>query len=218
MKYSDFKRHCITRSNPPHKSPYDKYKGDLESDFCERCAYCNLHRTSITTPFEIDHFIPKKAFEGKRDDLLEDYDNLIYTCKKCNIAKSSKYSGDITKAEPTNEQFYNPRKVDFNSIFFRNEYGAIESADSKGREIIKDLKLYRPIHILGWICEELADMRDKLKIAIEDESNLERKEIFEQAKNKIANMYLDYNRLFTASYNDKDFSIEGLEALSSRNE
>jgi len=216
MKRSDFKRHNIRKSTPPHKSPYGEYKVDLECDFSKRCAYCNLHKESITTPFEVDHFIPRRTFKGIRDDLLEDYENLVYACKKCNTAKSAKFYGDITSANATNERFYNPKEIDYNTIFYRNEYGAIVSDDRKGREMIKDLKLYRPIHIIGWLCEELAIMGDKLDVVIATESNPERKNLYQQAKNKIANKYFEYYRLFIAAYNDEDFSIEGLEAIASR--
>jgi len=163
------------------------------------------------TPFEVDHFIPRNAFKGIRDDLLEDYNNLVYACKKCNTAKSSKFSGDMHSPSPTNERFYNPREIDYNTIFYRNEYGAIVSDDFKGREMIKDLKLYRPIHIMGWICEELAIMEDKLDTVIENETDPERRALFQKARSNIAIKFSKCNRLFIAAYNDNDFSIESLD-------
>ena len=212
MKLRDFKSHTIKcRNTIPQEDDYPKYRPYLEEDFFCRCAYCNLHKNSITTPFEIDHFIPKKVFKGIRDDLLVDYLNLVYSCKKCNVAKSSKFSGDISSPEVTNERFYNPREVDYNTIFYRNEYGALCSDDSKGRSMMTDLKLYRPIHILGWICEELSQMSDKLESAIHRESDAKKKALLIEARDKVAVKYMQYQRVFTASYNTPDFSIEGLE-------
>ena len=78
MKIKDFKTHSIIRSTPPHKNDYADYKPYLKKDFCGRCAYCNLLDTAITTPFEVDHFIPRKTFKDCRDDLDNDYTNLIY--------------------------------------------------------------------------------------------------------------------------------------------
>ena len=106
MKIKDFKSHTIKRSNPPHYDDYHNYKPYLIKDFSNRCAYCNLNDVSITTPFEIDHFIPKDAFKSVRPDFETDYNNLIYACKKCNIAKSNKYEGNILSEEPTNNLLY----------------------------------------------------------------------------------------------------------------
>lgn len=57
------------------------YKKYLEADFYHKCAYCDISDSMITTPFEIDHFIPINTFEGIRDDLKTDYNNLVLSCK-----------------------------------------------------------------------------------------------------------------------------------------
>lgn len=207
MKIRDFREHTITRSTPPHKNDYHDYKNVLCADFCGRCAYCNLHYNSITTPYEIDHFVPKKYFEGVRDDLLTDYNNMVFSCKKCNRAKSSQFMGDLTLPTPTNDLFYDPVSVDYNQIFYRDEHGAIASNDPKGKESIKRLKLYRPIHTLGWLCEELDKTIDQLENAIRAESNPEKKALLEAAMSKMEHQARRYNKLFIASYNDDSFSI-----------
>ncbi|MEA5025953.1 hypothetical protein SDC9_24662 [bioreactor metagenome] len=213
MKNRKFKEHDIIISSPPHRTTHSAYSDDLERDFSCRCAYCNLHKNSVTTPFEVDHFIPRAVFKGIRDDLNNDYRNLVYACKKCNGAKSSKFSGDIKSENPTNNSFYDPRQVDYNTIFYRNDYGAIVSNDAKGRSMIRDIKLYRPIHTMGWLCEKLASMVDKLDVAISYETNCERLVVLQQARDKICYKYFQYERVFKASYNEPDFSVEGLEAL-----
>ena len=206
-----FKTHIITRSTPAPKANYRDYRPDLETDFECRCAYCNLHRDSITTPFEIDHFIPKKVFKNICDNLLNDYSNLVYSCKKCNQAKSTKFEGDVTALNPTNERFYDPAVVDYNTVFYRNKHGCISSDDCKGRKTIVDLKLYRLIHVLGWICEQLGQTKDALEAMIEKELNLERRELLEKARDKVACEYCDQERLFKAVYNDPTFVVVELE-------
>ena len=207
MKLKAFKAHKIVRSFPPSKAPYQAYRPDLERDFCERCAYCNLHKASITTPFEIDHFIPRKIFEGVRDDLENDYKNLVLACKKCNIAKGAKFTGNIKASVVENERFYDPTTVEYNTIFYRNEFGVIASDDLKGRRMITDIKLYRPIHTLGWLCEQLAETADKLAAAIGAEKDLSRRAILSEAKNNVLSQYFKFNRLFIAAYNNSDFSL-----------
>lgn len=207
MKIDEFKSHTITRSSPKPKNEYSYYKNDLRQDFCGRCAYCNLSDDSITTPFEIDHFIPKTAFKDIRPELLTDYNNLIYSCKKCNNAKRGQFSGDLSVSHPTNELFYDPVLVDYNNIFYRNELGAIALDDAKGKHMIEILKLYRPIHILGWLCEKINTTADKLQKAIECENDLNKKDKLERALTNIESQYRKYYRIFIACYNDDSFSI-----------
>ena len=207
MKIKDFKTHTISRSTPPHFLSYGDYKPYLEKDFGERCAYCNLHSKRITTPFEVDHFIPRKAFKGVRPSLDTDYNNLVYACKKCNVAKSGKFEGDLTEVSPTNTLFYDPVLVDYNSIFYRNELGAIDSDDPKGKSMIKMLKLYRPIHILAWLCDEIRITRDKLQRAIDTETNESKKQEYQKALDGLNAQYCKFVDLFIASYNDNNFEL-----------
>ena len=211
MKIRDFKTHTITRSSPPYSNKYSAYKPYLKVDFCGRCAYCNLLDDSITTPFEVDHFIPHNTFKHGRMDLDTDYTNLVYACKKCNIAKRHQFRGDINSPNPTNELFYDPVQTDYNTIFFRNELGAIDSDDDKGKDTIIKLKLYRPIHNLAWICEEMYNAAERLESLIKLEPEGKRKDTLNAALNKINSQYRKLNRLFTTAYNDSSFSIADIE-------
>lgn len=211
MKIRDFKTHTISRSSPPHQDRYSDYKPYLRADFCKRCAYCNLLDESITTPFEVDHFIPRATFKDCRMDLDTDYTNLIYSCKKCNNAKRKQFSGDITVEKPTNELFYDPVKVDYNTIFFRNQLGSIDSVDDKGKDTIVRLKLYRPIHNLSWICEEMYSTAEKLEASIQNEPAGARRDSMVAALNRINSQYRKLSRLFTAAYNDNSFAMSDIE-------
>lgn len=207
MKIKDFKSHKIIRSSPPHQEKYLAYRPFLKKDFCGRCAYCNLQDTAITTPFEVDHFIPRSVFKHGRMDLETEYKNLIYSCKKCNNAKRGQFTGNIDLENPTNELFYDPTIVDYNDIFFRNHLGAIDSDDKKGKESIIRLKLYRPIHILAWLCEEINETANRLEVAACREKDGLRKQKLESALNIINIQYRKYSRIFIAAYNDNGFSI-----------
>ena len=207
MKIKDFKNHNIVRSTPPLLPKHSDYKPYLDQDFSKRCAYCNLSRERITTAFEVDHFIPRAAFKKVRPSLENDYNNLVYACKKCNGTKSGKCKVDWTSTSPTNELFYDPVLVDYNTIFYRNQIGAIVSDDLKGKEMIKLLKLYRPIHILGWVCEEINETADKLQEAIDNEINADRKQKLQDALNALNAKYRLLFNLFILSYNDSEFDF-----------
>ena len=162
-----------------------------------------LKDSDITTRFEIDHFIPEEAFKNIRDDLKTDYRNLVYACKKCNNYKGAKFRGDLHSENPRNEMFYDPATTDYNKIFYRNEFGAIASDDEKGKQQIRELKLYLPIHNLAWICEELYEVAERLRIAKEKETDTHKKEVYEKLYNKANEKLRMRKAAFLALYNDK---------------
>lgn len=206
MKYANFKEHEIKRTCQKIYEKPSGYRPYLEKDFHDRCCYCNMPQNLITSPFHVDHFIPCKVFKGKRDTLWTDYENLMWSCPKCNLSKGDKYQGDfMSTLGIVNELFYNPTVIDYNEIFYRNEYGGIDSDDEKGREIIKQLKLYRPIHNLAWLVEHLEILWGKLDEEVQQETNENRKEILNHIKDKIANVYVKQAQAFRAAYNGKVF-------------
>ena len=210
MKIDNFKSHSIVRSTPPPKGHYRDYFEDLKKDFGGKCAYCNLSYDSITTPFEVDHFIPKKTFQDVKPHLLTDYTNLVFSCKKCNLAKRDQFLGDINLPNTTNELFYDPVLTDYNTIFYRNELGAIDSEDEKGKKMINLLKLYRPIHILGWVCEKIDSLADMLEARVQIETNQDVKENLSKALDCLNSQFRKYNRLYRQHYNDNSFVLDDM--------
>lgn len=203
-----FRNFKIKRTCKKSFKQYESYRPYLKEDFHSRCAYCNLLDSSITTPFEVDHFIPVDAFKDNWPECETLYNNLVYSCKKCNVAKGKQYSGDILKKEIQNDYFYNPVQTDYNEIFFRNDSGDICSDDEKGRDMINRLKLYRPIHNLAWICEYLKSTLEKLnnkidKVGKETESG----KIFCKAKSELNDYYILCQEVFIANYNNDKFII-----------
>lgn len=209
MKYRNFREFKIVRTCAKTYKTHTSYKQYLRNDFNNRCAYCNLPENLFTTtPFETDHFIPRAQFKGVKDYLETQYDNLVLSCKKCNDAKSDKYSGDITSDNPKNYQFYDPVEIDYNKIFYRTEYGSISSDDKKGLQMIDDLLLYRPIHNLAWICEETKKLIDKINKKVEEETNQSRKIVFQQAKDRLNDYFINCLGTFIANYNNKKFELD----------
>ena len=212
MKYEKFKEHEIKRTCDEKFDKYSKYKPYFKKDFQERCCYCNMPSELLTIPYHVEHFIPIKAFEGKKDSLLTEYENLMWACPKCNLSKGDKYKGDfLTSSKIENELFYNPVETDYNDIFFRNEIGGIDSEDAKGREMIKLLKLYRPIHNLAWLIERLEKLALNLEQAARQETDEVRKKLLEDAMGKVALECVKKSKLFRAVYNGRQFAEVGVE-------
>lgn len=200
MKVANFKSHQICRTFTGSYEDYHNYKPHLLEDFSRRCCYCNIHESTLElVPFQIDHFIPQKSFKGVRDTLLTQYDNLMLSCPKCNRAKSDQYEGDIDSPAIENSLFYNPDTTDYNDIFYRNELGGISSDDLKGKEMIKRLKLYRPLHNYAWILEELNGILAQLETQISSADG-EKKEKLEGIQGKLAVKYLKMKKYFVAAY------------------
>ena len=209
-----FRKHKIIRNCKKHYVNYRDYKPYLAEDFNHRCAYCNLLDKNVTSFFEIDHFVPQCEIEKHNDQykyLINDYDNLIYACRNCNAEKSGLYEGDITVNPYENKKFYNPVKTDYNTIFFRNECGTICSADPKGKSMIVDLKLYRPINNLAWICEQLDELSNKLRDLQSSETDPKRKELIKDAEIEALRYYKECQQIHTANFNNKHFSILDIE-------
>ena len=202
MKMSDFKSHQIVRNCSKQYVDYHNYKPYLQKDFSNRCCYCNVHEKTLDLiSFQIDHFIPKKHFEGKRDELLTQYDNLMLSCPKCNRAKSDQYEGSIVNPEIENQLFYNPDITDYNTVFYRNELGGISSDDTKGKDMIKRLKLYRPLHNYAWILENLDKILEQLETQISTADPQEKVKLGE-IQGKLAVKYHKMRKQFVAAYHE----------------
>jgi len=205
MKYDEFRDFKIERTCNKEYKHYKSYKKFLRKDFHYRCAYCNSWDFVIEPlGFAIDHYVPRKTFKNIDKTFSNNYNNLMYVCPKCNREKSDKFKGNIDKLEIKNELFYNPVEKDYNQIFFRNEFGGIDSEDEKAREMMKELKLYRPLYNFAWLLEKLINTRDKIKSKInENNISLEKKEMLEKCLAKINDYYIDMEKLFKKSYKMK---------------
>jgi hypothetical protein len=75
----------VIRSDVQKKKNYADYRDDLRFDFWYSCAYCNLCESeAMGIGFEIDHYLPTEHFQ----QLVSDYNNLFWSCEKCNNYKS----------------------------------------------------------------------------------------------------------------------------------
>ena len=205
MKYKDFREFKIERTCNKKLKRYKSYKKYLRKDFHERCAYCNTWEHMIEPlKFSIDHYVPRKVFKNIDKTLDNNYNNLMYVCPKCNREKSAKYEGNIHNLEIKNNLFLNPVEEDYNEIFFRNEYGGIDSNNEKGRKMINELKLYRPLYNIVWLAEQVFTVRKKLKKKIKDENiSIVSKDKLKEALLKVDEYYIYLCELLKKCYENK---------------
>ena len=140
---------------------YQSYKKFIREDFNNRCAYTDcldIHFGGYRT-YHIDHVKPKSSFP----DLVNSYNNLVYSCSYVNIKKSDKVEVNI-----------DPCDVDWNNHFYRNEHGEIfpESNSEEAVLLHKALCLYLDRYRFVWQIQRLDELMDKLESLIENQGGL----------------------------------------------
>jgi hypothetical protein len=76
------------RHGPQGYADYAGYLPWLRDEFSFRCVYCLLREQwgRVRGTYAIDHFLPVAHHPAK----VTDYDNLLYTCVTCNLAKGAR--------------------------------------------------------------------------------------------------------------------------------
>ena len=77
-----------TRRHGPHGyANYASYRPWLRDEFTFRCVYCLVREEwgRESGDFDLDHF----QCQAKNAELGLDYDNLLYSCRRCNTAKGA---------------------------------------------------------------------------------------------------------------------------------
>jgi len=126
--------------NPPSYSDYEKYRQLLRVDFRYRCAYCERTESYLRGDegFEIDHFKPRRFRE-----LLANYQNLYYSCRKCNRHKWETWPSDEELSEGF--RFSDPCAEDmYLSHLQEGADGRLEALTNCGRYTRDHIRLDRP--------------------------------------------------------------------------
>ena len=152
------------RSNPSIQSNYRKYKLELREDFHQRCGYCGDHDFFRQTYYEIDHFVPK-SIDKKH---INDYSNLVYSCRSCNNAKRDRWpTSNSNISNDKQKGWIDPCDSLFSNQFERMEDGSIRAITELGFWMWTALGLGNPKHRLIWQLEKLRillDEADKMNI------------------------------------------------------
>lgn len=73
----------------------ESFRPWLRDEFLFRCVFCLKRETwgQVTGEFEIDHFEPQAVVPERRVD----YENLVYSCRRCNAVKGAQEIEDPWK-------------------------------------------------------------------------------------------------------------------------
>lgn len=179
------------RKNKPRRklvtcntAPYSSHKNSLRDDFNNRCGYCDCadHYEGGSRNFQIDHFRPQKHFP----QLLNNYDNLVYSCRYCNRAKWHKwFDGD---------GFIDPCSPAYDDNLYRNKSGQIKSDTANGKLIIRELQLNTKRHEYIWIIDKLEYQMRLLRICTK-QPNDKKSELMDLIL-KVSEEYFKYIDIF----------------------
>lgn len=83
--------------------------------------------------------------------------------------------------------------------------GGIHSDDAKGQNMIKILKLYRPVHQEAWLLENLDRLSDKLITKLNTESDSIKKEMLQKAYNVVSTEQRKLEKIFRSTFRGDQF-------------
>jgi hypothetical protein len=92
------RRHA-PRTEAGHGRAYEQFRPCLRWEFSFSCPFCLLHEAQVcpsgaagSSQFWIEHLEP----QSQRPDLRNSYDNLVYACRRCNLARHLRPRADLS--------------------------------------------------------------------------------------------------------------------------
>lgn len=168
----DFRKETPSR-RPDRKEckHYTSYKKTLKEDFNHRCGYCDDIDFQKIRSFTIDHFVPQNPRNFNHSIAPNYYYNLVYSCGYCNTSKTNKWPTNNPKQNNDGSiGFIDPVEKDYTDLYSRDINGRIQpvnAADDLANYIVKELKLWLPIHEKMWKLENVRklnkDIENRLK-------------------------------------------------------
>lgn len=149
------------RQKIERKSDYHDYLCELQEDFKHICGYCGKSEAVAKNAFEIDHFVPEKYAEDRKND----YTNLVYSCFECNRKKASKWLSKDKNIQFINGRgFVDPASGKYDIHLDRNLDGSIVGKTLAGEYMVLEGFKFaeRPMKEI-WKAMQLIKMKEKLQ-------------------------------------------------------
>lgn len=89
------RRPLTRRHGPAGYADFQSYRPWLRDEFAFRCVYCLIREAwgRVTGEFDLDHFLP----QASHPDRVDDYHNLLYACRPCNLRKRDDVLPDVSQ-------------------------------------------------------------------------------------------------------------------------
>lgn len=123
----------------------EEVKKQLREDFCGKCCYCGSEISHDTSYPNIEHYRPKTAVtseKGKKSKpgyfwLASDWENLLYSCERCNRAKGTKFplkDESQRKIHAQDISFEEPLLIDITKDDYSFEKNYLYNNDSSNKD------------------------------------------------------------------------------------
>lgn len=135
MPAFDYPAACLERKHGPRGyADSASYRPWLRDEFTFRCVYCLIREQwgRVTAEFDIDHFVAQATDSYQ----VTKYDNLIYSCARCNAIKAAEVVPDPMDA------------LIVQNIRIGSD-GSVESYSNGAAEIVLKLDLNSP-EMISW--------------------------------------------------------------------
>ncbi len=144
---------------------YQEAREDLVQDFHGMCGYCGKSGVIMHQRFHIDHFVPQSL----APELINDYNNLVLACPKCNRTKSNKWPTKDKKVHNDGRVgFIDPTMEEFDCHLERDEQGYIHGITELGIHICKNLHFDIRRTDLYWKIQLLYNTQNRLEELFHD--------------------------------------------------
>ena len=149
-------RHIVRRSIHI-ETDYAEAREALKEDFAGLCGYCGKNSRYLPYNYEIDHFVPKTIAPER----INDYQNLVFACRKCNRIKGSKWpTNDKTISNDGRIGFVDPAADEYDVHLSRDEQGRIVFNTDLGKNMYELLRFDIRRTELFWAIETLYSIQE----------------------------------------------------------
>lgn len=157
------------RTNYRKQNDIQRYTDILKEDFGNMCGYCGKDLNIVKCPPQKDHLIPKAVTEKVgRNDLLTDYNNLVFSCRVCNRNKWDNWpfeNVDILHDDKVG--FVDPASEEYDQHLMRDESGRIVAKSQVGNYMFKIFNFQNRLTDVWWklsvISKEINEIDNLLK-------------------------------------------------------
>lgn len=172
------KRHWVTYFS-------EKCKMYLRNDFKFECAYCGMkekYNVMGEQLFEKDHFVSRQS---EVDWDVNSYDNMVYSCRKCNGTKGAQNIDMILN--PCKDDIYEGEHPHLRKLGAEDHY-RLQAVTVQGQQFMDDLKLdsqfYRKMRRMQ---AENEEMRKAIYLLLEQSPKLQLSGIDQKIKTYLQN-------------------------------
>lgn len=173
----------ISRRDIHEEREYSKFMSILREDFSGLCGYCGKNSQYLPYNYEIDHFVPQVIAPEKAND----YQNLVFACRRCNRIKGSKWpTKDKNLANDGHIGFVDPATDEYENHLSRNNEGRIVYDTDLGESIYKQLHFDLRRTEFFWEIEKLNQIEEKFeKLNEEDKLTKDELKFYMQLNQKL---------------------------------